>query len=93
MDLVCTEWKFCEGRTGLEEEGELTVWEWEEEVMDSSHEFLFKSEAVLGCSLVTKFGSAFERGKYGVTFWELGSSVLRDIEGSTLIEVKLVSAC
>ena len=28
-----------------------------------------------------------------MTFWGLGNSVLRDIEGSTLTEVELVPAC
>ena len=28
-----------------------------------------------------------------MTFWELGNSVLRDLEGSALTEIELVSAC
>ena len=48
---------------------------------------------MLECSLVKKFGSTFERGEDDVTFWELGNSVLRDLEGSTLTEVELVSSC
>ena len=46
---------------------------------------------MLECSLVTKFGSTLERGEDGVTPWELGNSMLRDIKGSTLKEVELVS--
>ena len=69
------------------------MWDWEEEVLDSLLGFLFKSETVLECSLVTQFGSAFERGEDDVTFWELGNSVFRDLKGSTLTEVELVSAC
>ena len=46
---------------------------------------------MLECSLVTKFGSTLERGEDGVTCWELGNSMLRDIKGSTLKEVELVS--
>ena len=68
------------------------MWDWEEEVLDSSLGFLFKSETVLERSIVTEFGSAFEKGD-DVTFWELGNSVLRDIKGSTLTEVELASAC
>ena len=90
-DLVCIGWTFCEGRTWLEER-EVTVWDREEEVLDSSLGFMFKSETVLECALVTEFGSAFEKGD-DVTFWELGNSVLRDIKGSTLTEVELASAC
>ena len=48
---------------------------------------------MLECWLVIEFGSTFERGEDDVTFWELGNSVLRDLEGSTLTEVELVSSC
>jgi len=69
------------------------MWDWEEEVLHSSLGSLFKSKIMLECSLLTKFGSTFERGEHDGIFWELRNLVLRDIDGSTLIEVELVSTC
>ena len=48
---------------------------------------------MLECSSVTKLGSAFQRREDDVTFWELGNSILRDLKGSALTEVELVSTC